>query len=98
VALPVVALGEFRYGIARSRHRRTYEAWLRTYLHSFELLLITAETSEVYARIRLALRERGKPIPANDVWIAALAVEHGMPLLTRDAHFDVVPDLVRRQF
>ena len=59
------------------------------------MLDLTQETASAYARVRLGLRLRGEPIPANDAWIAALALEHAMPVLTRDAHFDVVEGLTR---
>jgi len=96
VAVPVIVLGEFRYGIAESRHRSAYEEWLDSHLPDFELLPVTAETAIAYAGLRVALRRLGRPIPANDAWIAALALEHRLPVLSRDQHFDVVPDLTRR--
>ena len=56
---------------------------------------MTAETNIVYAGLRGALKPRGRLIPANDAWIAALAMEHGLSLLSRDTHFDVVRGLRR---
>jgi tRNA(fMet)-specific endonuclease VapC len=56
---------------------------------------VTADTAVTYAALRVALRQLGRPIPANDAWIAALALEHRLPVLSRDAHFDSVPDLQR---
>jgi predicted nucleic acid-binding protein len=94
-ALPVIVLGEFRYGIAGSRYRKDYEEWLSTHLSGFELLPITAETTIPYAILRGTLRRLGRPIPANDAWIAALAIQHGLPILSRDEHFDALPDLRR---
>jgi len=94
-ALPVIVLGEFRYGIACSKHRKAYEAWLDTQLSGFELLAITAETTIPYAALRGTLKRLGRPIPANDAWIAALAIQHGLPILSRDEHFDALPDLRR---
>jgi tRNA(fMet)-specific endonuclease VapC len=94
-AIPVMVLGEFRYGIASSRHRSTYESWLGEHLPDFEILPVTEETTFVYARVRAALKEAGRPIPANDVWIAALAVQHRLAVLSRDQHFDHVPDVKR---
>ena len=91
----MIVLGEFRYGIAGSRHRKAYEEWLETQLSSFEVLPITAETTIPYATLRGALRRLGRPIPANDAWIAALAIQHGLPILSRDEHFDALPDLRR---
>lgn len=94
--IPVIALGEFRYGIAGSRHRRTYEAWLDSHLRHFDVLAITEDTAIAYAALRVALKRAGRPIPANDAWIAALALQHRLPLLSRDTHFDAVPNLDRR--
>lgn len=94
-ALPVIVLGEFRYGIAGSRHRKTYEAWLNTQLAGFEMLSVDAETTLPYAALRGALKRLGRPIPANDAWIAALAVQHALPVLSREEHFDALPGLRR---
>lgn len=94
-AIPVIVLGEFRYGIAQSKHRATYEAWLESQLHRFEVLAVTEDTAVAYAELRVALKQSGRPIPANDAWIAALAVQHQLPVLSRDEHFDVVPNLRR---
>ena len=94
-AIPVIVLGEFRYGIAGSRHRGVYEQWLDTHLSQFEVLAITSETTIPYAVLRGTLKRLGRPIPANDAWIAALAMQHRLPILSRDAHFDGLPDLRR---
>jgi tRNA(fMet)-specific endonuclease VapC len=63
-AIPVIVLGEFRYGIARSRHRSAYEAWLESHLPSFDILTVTQETAVAYAALRVALKRSGRPIPA----------------------------------
>lgn len=95
-AIPVIVLGEFRYGIALSRRRSSYEGWLESHLNQFDVLPVTEETAVVYAAVRASIRRSGRPIPANDLWIAALALQHRLPVLSRDEHFDVVPDLDRR--
>ena len=95
-AIPVVVLGEFLYGIAESRHRSAYEAWLTSHLQHFDLLDVTGETAVTYAALRVALKRSGRPIPANDAWIAALALQHRLPVLSRDQHFDAVPGLERK--
>jgi tRNA(fMet)-specific endonuclease VapC len=97
-AIPVIVLGEFRYGIAESRHRTTYNAWLQSQLPHFDVLTVTDETAIAYAALRVALKQSGRPIPANDVWIAALALQHRLPVLSRDQHFDVVPGLERKSW
>jgi len=87
LALPVVALGEYLYGVGQSRRRAAYESWLRTNLGLFYLLPVVRETAEAYSEIRRELKAAGKPIPTNDLWIAALARQHQMRLITRDSHF-----------
>ena len=97
-AIPVIVLGEFRYGIAESRQRAAYEAWLESQLSHFEVLPVVEETTIAYAALRVAVKRLGRPIPANHVWIAALALQHRLPVLSRDEHFDVVPDIERRSW
>jgi predicted nucleic acid-binding protein len=94
-AIPVIVLGEFRYGIVGSRHRKTYEEWLTAHLRHFDLLAIAAETTVPYAALRATLKRLGRPIPANDAWIAALAVQYRLPILSRDEHFDDLPGVQR---
>ncbi|HEV8257869.1 MAG TPA: PIN domain-containing protein, partial [Casimicrobiaceae bacterium] len=79
-------------------HRTSYEAWLESQLPHFDVLTVTDETAIAYAALRVALRRSGHPIPANDAWIAALALQHRLPVLSRDQHFDVVPDLERKSW
>ena len=94
-AIPVIVLGEFWYGISGSRHRDKYERWLVDHLSDFEILSVTESTTLTYARVRASLKKLGRPIPANDTWIAALALEHRLPVMSREEHFDAVPGLRR---
>ncbi len=94
-AIPVIVLGEFRYGIAESRHRASYEAWLMSHLPHFEVIDVTEGTASAYAALRVALKQSDRPIPANDAWIAALALQHRLPILSRDQRFDAVDSLHR---
>jgi len=95
LALPVVVIGEYRYGIARSRHRARYRRWLDGLIADCTVLDISEQTTRHYADIGVELRQSGKPIPTNDLWIAALCRQHGLPLLSRDRHFDVVAGIQR---
>ena len=95
VALPVIVLGEYRFGISQSRDRCKYERWMDEYLPRFRVLDINEQTSSYYADLRLELNKIGKPIPSNDVWIAALCRQHSFPILSRDRHFDGVPGITR---
>jgi len=95
VAVPVIVLGEYRLGIAQSRHYTSYENWLRDWITAVIVLDIQEETTQHYAAIGLELKKKGRHIPANDVWIAALCRQHALPLLSRDRHFDVVAGIRR---
>ncbi|MCX6594766.1 MAG: type II toxin-antitoxin system VapC family toxin [Acidobacteria bacterium] len=90
VAVPVIVAGEFVFGIAQSRHREVYERSLERMLDRCAVLDVGIETARHYAAIRLELKSAGKPIPANDLWIAALARQHAIPVMSRDTHFDFV--------
>jgi predicted nucleic acid-binding protein len=59
-------------------------------------LLPARQTAEHYARLFVQLKRAGTPIPDNDIWIAALALEHDLLLITRNRHFEHVPQLLRR--
>ena len=98
IVVPTIVLGEYYFGIRQSRHRRRYEDWLRRYLPLAEIATVTQATAEVYAEIRLELKRSGNPIPSNDTWVAALARQHILPVLSNDAHFDVVRGVSRTAF
>ena len=93
--LPTVVIGEYRFGLLRSRHRRNLELLLGTLIRESIVLPVDETTAEVYSHVRDDLRNKGRPIPENDVWIAALAVQHAQPVVTRDDHFDYVSGLRR---
>jgi len=98
IAVPVIVLGEYRMGIAQSRHKDAYEDWLRQWLAAVAVLDVDEETTRFYASIALELKRAGKPIPTNDLWIAALCRQHALPLLSRDRHFDFVRGLRRLEW
>jgi tRNA(fMet)-specific endonuclease VapC len=98
MAIPVIVLGEYRYGIAQSRNRTSYESWLTGLLQDCFVLDITAPTTQHYAEVVLELKRKGKPIPTNDLWIAALCRQHSLPLLSPDLYFDSVAGIKRVQW
>jgi len=93
--LPLVVVGEYRYGLRASRHGRHLSLLLDALIRESSLLPADLETTEHYASVRFELRRRGTPIPENDVWIAALARQHGLAVASRDEHFDLVPGVDR---
>jgi predicted nucleic acid-binding protein len=95
VAIPVIVLGEYRYGISQSRSHIHYEQWLAEYLPSFRILDADERTTISYSAVRRELKKAGTPIPSNDVWIAALCRQYSLPLVSRDRHFDAVSGITR---
>ena len=95
IAVPVIAIGEYRSGIARSRDFARYQHWLDEFIVASRVLDIDESTTSRYADISLELRKVGRPIPTNDIWIAALCRQHELPLLSRDRHFDTVSGIHR---
>ena len=93
--LPAPVVGELRYGALNSRKAAANLARVEALVNRCAVLNVTVATAQVYAELRLALRQKGKPVPENDLWIAALCVEHQVPLAAVDAHFDAIDDLKR---
>ncbi|MBI3392954.1 MAG: type II toxin-antitoxin system VapC family toxin [Nitrospirae bacterium] len=91
-----VVLGELRAGFIRGRHRKKNEEELRTFLSSPRVKVIdmNEETSERYAVILNSLWDLGKPIPTNDLWIASSAMQYGLRVLTTDAHYTDVRQVI----
>ena len=96
IALPAVVLGELHSGFRAGNRYKENTAQLTHFLSkpSVRVLHVTEETALRYAEVDVYLRKRGRPIPRNDVWIAASALEHGLQLLTLDVHFREVPLLL----
>ena len=96
IAFCVISVGEllsgFKAGSREKENRRELDEFLdspRVSLHA-----INEETADFYASILSQLRAKGQPIPTNDIWIAATAQLHGLPLYTKDVHFRAVPGLL----
>jgi predicted nucleic acid-binding protein len=96
VAVPAIVLGELHSGFRAGSRCAENTAQLAQFLAkpSVRVLPVTEETALRYAEIDVYLRKKGRPIPRNDVWIAALALEHGLQLLTLDIHFRKIPLLL----
>lgn len=95
ICLNSIVLGELLGGFAAGAREGKNRGELARFLDSprVELVPITAQTADSYALVYAGLRRKGQPIPSNDLWIAASALEHGAALLTRDAHFGHVDGL-----
>lgn len=97
VMLPFVVLGELRAGFAHGRRQADNERTLRRFLlkEGVRVLLADDQTTHHYASIFRQLRKQGTPIPTNDMWLAALVLQHNLALHARDTHFDHLPQVVR---
>lgn len=93
VHIPIVVIGELYYGAAYSTHVQKNTKEIQRLTTFYNLLLIDEETSIIYGDIKVALRKKGKPIPENDIWIAAISQRHGLTLITRDKHFSEIEGL-----
>jgi tRNA(fMet)-specific endonuclease VapC len=97
VWLPFIVLGELRAGFAVGNQGPRNEAVLRRFLlkSAVSVLYADEQTTHHYAAIYRQLRKQGTPIPTNDMWIAALVLQHSLVLFARDTHFDALPQLTR---
>lgn len=95
-----IVLGELRAGFLQGTKRDTNERELRLFLESsrVRVLVMDVETSERYAVIHVALKKAGTPVAVNDLWIAASAMQHGLPVLTSDHDFQKIPQIIVRHF
>jgi tRNA(fMet)-specific endonuclease VapC len=93
--LPTIVLGEFEFGMLGSSRRETLRVGFARIEQRIIILPVDRDTSLIYAGIKHGLKRSGRPIPENDIWIAALALQHDQPILSRDAHFNAI-DGVRR--
>ena len=96
IYLSVVTLGELKAGAARGKRKKKNDSELKEFLSSPRVRVLSADmdTSECYSAILTRLWEMGTPIPTNDIWIAASAMQHGLRLVTTDHHFEKVAQII----
>jgi predicted nucleic acid-binding protein len=97
VLMPAIVLGELRYGFQGAAKAVENETKLAHFLRhpAVRVVSVGESTSRCYAHLKHFLRIQGTPIPENDIWIAALALEHAVPILTSDAHFNHLPQIAK---
>lgn len=95
VVIPLIVLGELRAGFRGGSRAIANERTLTRFLSSNHVTVIAPDevTTHLYGEIHADLRRAGTPIPTNDVWIAALCLQHDLVLFTRDAHFQRIARL-----
>lgn len=95
IFLPLIVLAELRAGFLSGSRSAENERNLVRFLNSPRVSVLHPDddTTHQYARLFLQLRRQGTPIPTNDIWIAALVVQHELILFARDRHFDHIPQI-----
>jgi len=93
VFVPSVVFGELLYGAELSSRKDQNIKKLQEFSTACHILDCNYETAKNYSLVKSFLKKKGKPIPENDVWIAATAVQYQLVLATRDRHFDGIKNL-----
>jgi len=93
VFIPSIVIGELCYGARKSGRVEANLARVDELVTSSTILVCDAETAQQYGKVKNKLRLKGRPLPENDIWIAALALRYELILVTRDAHFQEVESL-----
>lgn len=95
VGIPFVVIGEMMAGFLGGTRSAANERLLASFLNRETVIVLYADraTTEQYARLFVQLKRAGTPVPDNDLWIAALCLEHDLALITRDEHFHKIPQL-----
>jgi tRNA(fMet)-specific endonuclease VapC len=93
VFIPAVAVGELFFGAAKSGRPSENTERVARFAAGRSIVPCDLNVAPEYGRLKQRLREKGRPLPENDIWIAATAIHHGMVLVTRDRHFQEVEDL-----
>jgi tRNA(fMet)-specific endonuclease VapC len=94
VFVPSIVLGELYYGARKSARVATNVARVDAFAASSAILVCGTATAQQYGDIKSALRAKGRPLPENDIWIAAVAKQYGLTLVSRDGHFDEIDGLL----
>lgn len=95
VYVPAVVLGELYYGFEAGSRKNYNEKLLEEFLKSqrIEILAVELRTAQIYGHLRAYLKSQATPIPINDIWIATLAMQYGLSILSLDTHFNYLPQV-----
>ncbi|MGQ9556696.1 MAG: type II toxin-antitoxin system VapC family toxin [Desulfurispora sp.] len=94
IFLPSIVLGELYYGAQKSQRVEANSRRIDELVFRVKVLSVDTQTARLYGQIKSIMQRKGQPIPENDLWIAALAQQHGLVLATRDQHFNFIPNVV----
>lgn len=90
IFIPSIVVGELYYGAQKSHRRESNIARIDDFVEASSVLDCDQETARRYGEVKQELQLKGRPIPENDIWIAAVAIQYGLALVTRDVHFQEV--------
>jgi len=93
VYMPVTVVGELYFGAFKSKKREENLKKISNLLEDMIVLENNVQTARIYGEIKKILKEKGKPIPENDIWIAAIAKQYDLLLISTDIHFNEIEDL-----
>ena len=94
IYLPVIVVGELIYGALNSKHAEQNLERHKRLIQRSRILEISESTANTYAKTRMGLKKKGKPIPENDLWIASICIEHRIPIISNDSHFKDIDNLI----
>lgn len=93
VFTPSIVVGELYFGAFKSSKIKENVARINEFALKNDILSCDQHTAKFYGEIKTGLKSIGKPIPENDIWIASIALQYNLTLITRDSHFNYVPGL-----
>lgn len=93
ICIPITVCGELLFGAMNSTRRIDNIQNFKSFISACTILSVNLLVAENYAAVRKELKDRGRPIPENDIWIAAICLSHNLPLITKDKHFKEISSL-----
>lgn len=94
VFLPLITIGELYFGAYNSKRKSENVSRLEDFIEDSNVIGIDEQTTRIYGDIKFSLKQKDKPIPENDIWNAAIAIQHNLKVLSRDLHFNYVDRLI----
>jgi tRNA(fMet)-specific endonuclease VapC len=94
IFVPSIAVGELYYGAYCSANIKKHLDQSNEFLRNYTILSPDAVTGDFYGRIKKSLKDKGKPIPENDIWIAAISIQFNLPLFAVDKHFKEINNII----
>ena len=93
IYVPVIVVGELFYGLNKSKYYADNLRKIEEFLQTITILNCDEATARKYGEIKHNLKQKGTPLPENDIWIAAIAKQHDLKLVSRDSHFEKISGL-----